>query len=67
MPAQLLSDFVSNGLRSFRIKGPKIHVNESPRVAVHNLAAQPVDRVVVAFHRDQPGAVTVSVVFEGVL
>ncbi len=52
LPAELLRDFEAVGLRPLGVVGPEIHVDERPAVLVGDLAAQPVDVVIVALDRD---------------
>ena len=56
-PSQLFSHFIADCFRAFRVERPEVHVHESPGIAIDNLAAQAVDRVVVALHGNQSRAV----------
>ena len=60
MPAQRLGHLVSDRLRAFRIVRTKVHIDEAPGIPIHDLTAQPIDRVVITFHSDEARAVDLS-------
>ena len=57
-PAELLGDLVADGLGALGVEGPEGDVDEAPVLVLErDLAAEPVDVVVVALDRDQRAAV----------
>lgn len=67
LPAELLGDFVGEGLGTFRVERTQVHVDESPVIfvdallvavdSVGNLGAQSVHLIVVAFDGDDVGVI----------
>ena len=56
-PAELLGNFKAIGFGAFGVIRPDVDVHERPAVLVGNLAAQPVDIVVVAVDGNRPWAI----------
>ena len=55
-PAELLGDFVADGLGALGVVGPQVDVDEAPVVALRNLRAEAVDLVIVAGDANQARA-----------
>src|SRR5262249_48096769 len=59
-PSKLFSNLIGDCLGTLGIERTKIHVYKSPGISIDDLAAQTVDRVVVAFYCDETRAVDLS-------
>ncbi len=57
LPAELFGDLEPHGLGAFAVERAQVDVDESPAEAVGNLAAQPVDLVVIPRDTDEARAV----------
>ena len=55
LPAQLLGNFIAQGLGPFRVVGPQINVDEAPAVVIADLCTQAIDIIIVSFQGNDSG------------